>query len=166
MTQDQEAIRRVEELLVSGRVSTMMVCIHDIREGGPQGEIYNCYLRDPVLFEGAGDMVLKLDQICDWIGSPKRTAYPRFLSEEMEARYRAAEQDAPEIEERSMIYGLDRIPFQPALRAREVLIVYVKYRQNASIQGSVRGRLTRGKVINFRSGLELMRMMEMVTIGS
>lgn len=162
MTQDQEAIRRIEELLVSGRVSTMMVCIHGIRKGGPWGEIYNCYLQDPVLFEGAGDMVLKLDQMCEWIGSPKRTAYPRFLNGEMEERYRLSELDSPEVLDQSMIYGLDSIPFEPALRAREVLVVYVKYRQNASIQGSIRGRLTRGNVVNFRSGLELMRMMEML----
>ena len=60
LVQDEEAIKRIEELIVSDRASTMLVCIQGTREGEPWGEIYNCYLREPVLFNGAGDMVLKL----------------------------------------------------------------------------------------------------------
>ena len=54
------------------------------------------------------------------------------------------------------------MPFQQALKAREVLAVYIKFRQNSSMQGSIRGRLTQGKIVNFRSGLELMRMLCMI----
>lgn len=68
LVQDEEAIKRIEELIVSDRASTMLVCIQGTREGEPCGEIYNCYLREPVLFNGAGDMVLKLDEMCNWGG--------------------------------------------------------------------------------------------------
>ena len=58
--------------------------------------------------------------------------------------------------------GLDQIPFHQALQAREVLAVYIKFRENSSIQGGIRGRLTGGKIVSFRSGLELMRMLCMI----
>ena len=59
---------------------------------------------------------------------------------------------------------MDQIPFKQALKAREVLIVYVKYRQFSSLQGSIRGKITKGKVVNFRSALELMRMISMIQL--
>lgn len=63
LVQDEEAIRRIEELIVSDRASTMMVCIQGTKEGEPYGEICNCYLREPVPYNGAGDMILKLDEL-------------------------------------------------------------------------------------------------------
>ena len=45
-----------------------------------------------------------------------------------------------------------------------LLIVYVKYRQFSSLQGSIRGKITKGKVVNFRSALELMRMISMIQL--
>ena len=134
LVQDEEAIKRIEELIVSDRASTMLVCIQGTREGEPWGEIYNCYLREPVLFNGAGDMVLKLDEMCNWVGAPHPTTDYRFLNREMERQY------------------------------REVLVVYIKYRQNSSLQGSVRGRITKGEVVSFRSALELMRMVRMIQV--
>ena len=96
LVQDEEAIKRIEELIVSDRASTMLVCIQGTREGEPCGEIYNCYLREPVLFNGAGDMVLKLDEMCNWVGMPHATTDPRFLNMETERRYREAGSHHPQ----------------------------------------------------------------------
>ena len=57
------------------------------------------------------------------------------------------------------------MPFPEAQKAREVLIAIVKYRQNSTLQGSIRGRLTKSMDVNFRSALELMRMMQMMEIA-
>lgn len=46
--------------------------------------------------------------------------------------------------------------------AKELLVICVKYRQNASLQGRVRGKLTKGAAVYFRSALELMRMINTV----
>ena len=162
--QDEEAIRRIEEMVVSDRASTMMVCIHGAKEGEPYGEIYSCYLKEPVQFNGAGDMALKLYEICDWVGAPQSTTDPRCLNTEMEKQYREASSHHPQVSRDNLVYSIDQIPFQHAIQARHVLVVYVKYRQNSSIQGSVRGKVTKGEIVNFRSALELMRMIRMIRI--
>lgn len=165
MTQDKEAMKRIEEFVVSDRASTVLACIQGTGEGGPYGELYNCYLKEPVIFSGAGDMVIKLDEICNWVGAPQRTTDSRFLNEEMERRYRNISSSHPEVSRSNLEFNIEQIPFHGALKAREVLVIYVKYRQYSSMQGSIRGRLTLGKIVNFRSGLELLRMMEMIELG-
>ena len=47
LVQDEEAIKRIEELIVSDRASTMLVCIQGTREGEPCGDLQ-------LLSEGAG----------------------------------------------------------------------------------------------------------------
>ena len=39
LVQDEEAIKRIEELIVSDRASTMLVCIQGTREGEPWGNL-------------------------------------------------------------------------------------------------------------------------------
>ena len=140
LVQDEEAIKRIEELIVSDRASTMLVCIQGTREGEPCGEIYN------------------------WVGAPHPTTDNRFLNREMERQYREDSARHPQVSRDNLVYSIDRIPFQHALKAREVLVVYIKYRQNSSLQGSVRGRITKGEVVSFRSALELMRMVRMIQV--
>ena len=105
------------------------------KEGEPWGEIYNCYLREPVLFNGAGDMVLKLDEMCNWVGAPYPTTDYRFLNREMERQYREDSAHHPQVSRDNLVYSIDRIPFQHALKAREVLVVYIKYRQKFQSAG-------------------------------
>lgn len=162
MSRNEDTVRRIEDLLVSDRASTMLVCIHGGRGTGIYGEICSCYLRETVEFKGAGDLILKLDEICNWLGAPSCTTQPRFLNRDMENRYQAGGTPRPEIIRDKQMGGLEQVPFQQALKAREVLVVYIKFRQNSSKQGSIRGRLTQGKIVNFRSGLELMRMLCMI----
>ena len=162
--QDEEAMKRIEELVVSDRSSTMLVCIQGTEEGEVCGEIYSCYLKEPIWFSGVGDMVLKLDEMCNWVGAPYPTTDYRFLNREMERQYREDSAHHPQVSRDNLVYSIDRIPFQHALKAREVLVVYIKYRQNSSLQGSVRGRITKGEVVSFRSALELMRMVRMIQV--
>ena len=157
--QDEEAMKRIEELVVSDRSSTMLVCVQGTEEGELCGEIYSCYLKDPIWFRGVGDLVLKLDEMCNWVGMPHATTDPRFLNLETERRYREASSHHPQADRSNLTYTMDQIPFKQALKAREVLIIYVKYRQ-----GSIRGKITKGKVVNFRSALELMRMISMIQL--
>lgn len=164
MTQDKDAVKCIEELVGANRTSTVMICVQGIGEGGVYGELYNCYLKDSVRFEGVGDMVLKLDDICEWVGTPQRTTDPRFLNEEMKKKYSIASSEHPAVVRNNLVYSTNEILFKNALKARELLVLYVSYRQNSSLQGSIKGRLTKGKIINFRSGMELMRMIQMIEI--
>ena len=102
--------------------------------------------------------------MCNWVGAPYPTTDYRFLNREMERQYREDSAHHPQVSRDNLVYSIDRIPFQHALMAREVLVVYIKYRQNSSLQGSVRGRITKGEVVSFRSALELMRMVRMIQV--
>lgn len=68
----------------------------------------------------------------------------------------------PEAEKESFLFGIDLNDYIKTFSAREVVPVYVEYRQNASLQGFVRGKITEEQRVSFRSGLELMRMFSMV----
>ena len=60
MSRNEDTVRRIEDLLVSDRASTMLVCIHGGRGTGIYGEICSCYLRETVEFKGAGDLIWKI----------------------------------------------------------------------------------------------------------
>lgn len=154
----------IDELKVSGRTGSMLVCIQGKRDERIFGEIYSSGLSAPVPFMDVGDLVLKMDEICGWLGVPAGTTAPRFMNREMGRKYRRATAQRPEINRDRLLGRSGQIPSEQLLKAREVLSISVRYRQDFSMQGSVRGKLTEGKTVNFRSGLELMRMMRMIEV--
>ena len=77
-----EAEKQNRKILYN-RASTMLIFLQGQDEHGVYGQIGNGYLVERVAFHGAGDLVLKLDQICDWIGSPHRVADPRMMNAKM-----------------------------------------------------------------------------------
>lgn len=107
-------------------------------------------------------MVLKIDQICNWLNTPRATTDPRFFSREMEKLYRESYSDPPEQNVKADGEVGGGIDYERVANAKELLVIWVKYRQNASLQGRVRGKLTKGIAVHFRSALELIRMMSMV----
>lgn len=81
----------------------------------------------------------------------------------MEKLYRESYSDPPEQNVKADgEVGGGEIDYERVANAKELLVIWVKYRQNASLQGSVRGKFTKGITVHFRSALELMRMMSMV----
>ena len=83
----------------------------------------------------------------------------------MKKRYEIAAAAHPQGLKDRMLDRGSLMPFPEAQKAKEVLIAIVKYRQNSTMQGSIRGRLTNSVDVNFRSALELMRMMQMMEIA-
>ena len=164
MRQDNDIVNCVEELAASDRSSTVLVCIQGALDDRIYGEIYSCHLNDPVIFMDIGDLILKIDEICSWLGVPLRTSTPRFMNKEMERQYRKSRKKIPEIAKERLLNLNMPIPYTQLVKAKEVLVIYVKYRQDFSMQGSVKGRLTEGRTVNFRSALELMRMMRMIRL--
>ena len=159
---------RLETLQLKGgiksdRETIILLCIHGVSDQGVYGDIYNHNFKENIPFNGIGDMVLKIDQICNWLNTPRATTEPRFFSREMEKQYRESYSDPPEenVNTDSEASGGD-IDYERVANAKELLVIWVKYRQNASLQGSVRGKLTKGITVHFRSALELMRMISMV----
>ncbi|MEY8355369.1 hypothetical protein AALB39_18705 [Lachnospiraceae bacterium 54-53] len=148
-----------EKMIATDRVSTMLICIHGKRGEEPCGEILNCYMEGPVAFYNVGDLVLKLDEICDWIGTPHPSTEPRFLNHEMEKQYRSRMEGKSNVPVKAKIRLLDSsLLISRAVKARQTLLVKIEFRQYSSFQGRVQGKLTRGEFVGFRSALELMRM--------
>ena len=153
-----------EERTTYSRTSTMAVFLQGKDESGLYGSIVNGYLREAVAFHGVGDLILKLDQICDWLGTPQRVAEPRMLNEKLQKQYLRQAEDYPTVSRDHAPAGMDMDSYFENLRAKEVVAVHIEYRQNASLQGRVRGRLTEEKFVAFRSALELMQMFCMITL--
>ena len=144
------------------REAILLLCIHGVSVHGVYGDIYNHHFKENIPFDGIGDMVLKIDQMCNWLNIPRATTEQRFLSREMEKQYREfySESFEQKVKSDSEI-SRGGIDYERVANAKELLVIWVKYRQNASLQGSVRGTLTKGITVHFRSALLLMRMISM-----
>ena len=142
------------------RGAIVLLCVRGVSDGVIYGEMYNYNFKENIPFYGIGDMVLKIDQICSWLNTPRMTTEPRFFTREMEKRYIEFYSKSPEQNVKGD--GMERIDYERVVNAKELLVIHVKYRQNASLQGSVKGKLTKGITIHFRSALELMRMVDVV----
>ena len=94
------------------------------------------------------------------VGNATEDNDPRFMNSEMEQRYLDASKEHSEMVEDKGIGRYGVTPFPQALKSRAVMVVIDRYRQNSSIQGTIKGRLTGDKEVSFRSALELMRMMQ------
>lgn len=86
----QDIDKYLEDMAASGWFSIMLICMQGKTQDGVYGHICSYYLKDPVPFTGTGDMVLKMDEICNWLGAPQRTTDPRFMNKEMKKRYESA----------------------------------------------------------------------------
>lgn len=54
------------------RTGTMLVFLQGEDACGLYGSIVNGFLKEPVRFHGLGDLILRLDEICDWINCPRK----------------------------------------------------------------------------------------------
>lgn len=141
---------------------TVLMCMQREPEGDvPRGVLISTWLKYPVEFAGYGEMVLRLDQMCSLIPGLEPEWEPRFLNRESEARYREEEQIlqsyCPKGTGKQADFGLypGKIPREAVLEIR------VERRLYGSLQGLVRGPVTKNCYVGFRSGLELMRMVSM-----
>lgn len=153
------------KMVTTERVSTMLICFHGSTNGDLYGEIFNCYIDAPVPFINTGDMILKIDEICNRIGTPHPSTEPRFLNQEMGEHYWERMEGKSGMQEKAKTQLLDssRMAMR-AVKARETLLIKVEYRQYSCLQGRIQGKRTNGRPVSFRSSLELMRMMREIAI--
>lgn len=139
-----------EEKKGAEKTAAVMVCIHGVGESGPYGEILHFLLKKPVFFRGTGELVLKLDEIYGEAGG-KTGGEPR----------RYGGKPDPDVECCAALDVGSMLEKSKELQARmeggkELLLVHLEGRRNASLQGRVRGRLTKGADLHFASALELL----------
>ncbi|MFT4006366.1 MAG: hypothetical protein QM683_12325 [Lacrimispora sp.] len=154
-----------ENMITTDRVSTMLICFHGKKGADLYGEILNCYIDRPVWFFSLGDLIIKLDEICDWIGTPHPSTEPRFLNRKMADQYKERTKGSNKVPVKATIQLQDSTALSSrAIRARETLIVKIEYRLNSSMQGRVMGKLTNKEYVSFRSALELLRMLREIVV--
>lgn len=150
--EDTGGIRRQE-------VCTMVVSICKIQEGGLYGHILHGRLKLPVPYRGTCDLVLKADAISKQFRPCGSDGEYRCLRDGLTG---AAAILPPEYRE-EMPEGLWKNHSCDAefcqLGTKEAFCLQILERQNYSLQGRLRGRLTGGKYVYFRSGMELMHML-------
>ena len=163
MVEKQELEARFKELASTDRAGIMLVLIQGQKEEKLFGQIINRCLRRPILFFGMDQLILKTDEICERIGTPKLSMAPRFLREEEKERYQELSRKKKELEKKAGDWHrMSDLLQTQAPMAREILEIQVLFRGNATMQGRFRCPITGRNYISFRSALELQRMLREV----
>lgn len=122
---------------------TIRICAAE--ENGLQGFLYSSYFDKTVSFSDALEMLRKMECIYDGLSFPQSTVvYRRF-------RERGIRQIP--------LKGADATMAENEKPVRATFVVHVKYRQNATWQGSITWtdkNITR----NFRSAFEMLKLMD------
>lgn len=139
MAEYRKTAGKSEQETASAKGVSILVYIHGTDSGGIYGRLVNFCLKDPVEFAGSGDLVLKLDEICSRL-------------EEME----------PSLDDLLDRHG--SLAYPDALQAKTLLTIDVDSRRHFSMQGRVCGRQTEGRLVSYRSALELLRILNKITV--
>lgn len=127
----------------------MNICVD--RKNGKDivGRIYFGAEEAPVYFSSAGYMILEIDRICDRIGYPQRSVVSRSFTE-MGTEDRVKEE----------VIGMKKSEKILSSKGGEAtFVLHVKYRQNATWQGTVTWAEENIKR-DFRSALELLKLID------
>ena len=142
----------------------MMICIYGQTGNRIFGTIVNRCLNGPVSFCGLDQLILKIDEICELSGMPRRTMNPRFLQEEMRERYAelSEEREKRARKKPDGWKGMSNVLKRQIALTKEFLEIQILFRDNATMQGRLRCQLSNRKYVSFRSALELFRMLKEV----
>lgn len=128
------------------------------------GNIWHASMEKPAAFTGTGQLILRIEELCDREGLVPSEEEPRFLNEQMRRKYQEERKVHPPCPAASdLLSVLNNREWQGG-KAKTMLVADIWSRSHYSIQGTVRGPLTGGRYVGFRSALELMRMIDLIEI--
>ncbi len=158
---------------MSGSPIAMLIRIFGKKDHEPYGDIIHCDLRKPVPYQGAAELVLRIDAISRSLdltdsGSAFRSikknrgGNENMLPEEYrknEAVGKGRRMPGDHLLESPVILDFpesaaDRNAALPP-GVQDTIYLQLVGRQNTSIQGRIWGRITKKRYISFRSALEL-----------
>jgi len=159
------AVSERKENIGAGRrteACTVLVSISEIREGGLYGHILHGSLKAPVPYQGTCDLVLKLDAVSRRFGPAGPAWEYRFLRDGLAGKEGLLPAECREEvpEDRRMKSGWGSEFYH--LGTKETLYLQIAGRQNYTLQGRIRGKLTGGNYVCFRSGMELMQLLSTI----
>lgn len=139
--------------------NTMFICL----TGEQDGFISHYNLRRTIPFHHFGELLWRLDEICGLLGTPERQETYRTLKKRRGIKHEPAFAGLP-AEYGETVTTKDRLQegsFAGSweVRPRQVLQLYLVRRDHLSLQGGIRGKLTGGEWICFRSALELLHLL-------
>lgn len=136
----------------------MLIRIRGTDRGELHGDIIQYYLQEPVPFQNIRELIFRIDGV-------SRLLRPA-PEEEFHSLKRRGNQDKRQVlqmpESCGRLATLDSLRGEeffhrfPAVGVQEMICLELIGRQHMSLQGRIRGGLTGGKDIYFRSALELM----------
>lgn len=128
------------------------------------GTIWHASLEKPVEFTGTGQLILQMEELCDREGPAPSEEEPRFLNEQMRRRYQEKRKEQKPCRADSELLAILNSREWQGGKAKTLLVADIWSRSHYSMQGTVRGPLTGGRYVGFRSALELMRMIDLIEI--
>ena len=172
-----QACREEPEAGCAGPASgptAMLIRIFGTKDHEPYGDIVHYHLKKPVPYQGAAELVLRIDAISRSLNLPlsgttfRSVRKPRdetgnVLPEEywrdgtagaagMGARRKTPDRSPDPAAHSAADFDTDA---SPPPRVRDTIYLQLIGRQHTSIQGRIWGKATRKKYITFRSALEL-----------
>lgn len=122
-------------------------------DAGMAGRLYSGYYRRVYAFKNETELLFAMDRLCDSMQFPQASSQSRsFESKYTKTLVRKVE-------------SFMESEIETALQDRATFLVHIKFRQNASWQGSITW-VEQEKTQNFRSALEMLKLMDETRLPS
>lgn len=131
----------------------MIVCVDGCRNSDIYGRIYYKQSSEPVPFPSTAHMLKEMDAICERLGYPQAAMKSRSFRRKSAADRENTDMKKAEGDRNEEELNLDN------QGEEATFVVHIKYRQNATWQGSVTWA-EKKQSCNFRSALELLKLMD------
>lgn len=128
----------------------MAICVDDVNAGGCLGKLYHRYSEGPIVFKDTSQMLVMMEEFYDWLGYPQAST---------ESRSFIAKPNRASTKKKGDVNMLNDEHVTSKSGDKATFVVHVKYRQNATWQGSVVWA-DKNKTCNFRSALELLKLID------
>lgn len=132
-----------------GAPNGVVLCVNGAHEGEVSGEFYHSYSETPVPFASIGQMVLRMEQLYDYLRFPYPGTNERSFGKEKKLT--------------RMTHERKKIMSDDALLSKHgdigTFIVRVQHRQNSSWQGRITW-MEEDRTLQFRSVWEMIKLIE------
>lgn len=149
-----------QEYPVSYKPHHMLIYIYGRKDSEPYGEVASFYLKETKKFQNVGEMVLMLDEIArslDCSESRDKSCFAGMETAENSPDNLTECMDQTEQNNIKTLLTYRRTAgVSRTAKAKELLVIDIEGRHCESLQGKLRGNLTKWQYRGFRSGLELM----------
>lgn len=132
------------------------ICVNFIKENNLNGEIYHKYSEFCIPFHSSIELFHLLEKEMDRIGYPQDTTQKRFFKSQRHQRHQS-QNTQKELE----LFMKDNDVLDHK-GSKATFVIEIKYRENSTWQGTVNW-VEGNQTQNFRSALELIRLMDDVT---